>query len=344
MKLYDFDYYLPQNLIAQHPLPVRDASRMLLVDRSAYAYRDLQFVDLPGFLSPGDVVVLNNTRVFPARLSGTKLSGGAQIEVFLIRQLNTLEWEALARPARRLRKGSRLLFGGGRLSAEVKEKRSDGFIKIVFANEGPTEYLIEEIGETPLPPYIRREKGPTAEDRRRYQTVYASALGAIAAPTAGLHLTRRTLAAIGNRGASIVELTLHVGYGTFEPVRVEDVRKHRVRPEWFEITQMAADKINEARSRGSRVLAIGTTTTRALEAAQSHGYLSRTSGLAELTIVPGYDFKIVNALFTNFHLPRSSLLLLVSAFTGRELTLEAYRHAVRACYRFYSYGDSMLII
>ena len=348
MRLSDFDYGLPEELIAQHPEAVRDASRMLVVDRARQSWDDTSFINLPSFLRPTDLIVLNNTRVFPARLTGTREMSGGRVELFLIREIEEdgMIWEVLARPARRLQTGARVRFGGQqRLCAEVLETLNDGRRLVRFACEGDFRSALEEVGQTPLPPYIKRDEGSLDEDRERYQTVYALHRGAIAAPTAGLHFTERIIEEIKARGVEIVELTLHVGYGTFEPVRVDDLSEHRVEPEHCEISLEAAEKINEAKASGQRIIAIGTTTTRALESALDEtGRVTAGTRLARLTITPGYRFRMVDALLTNFHLPRSSLLVLVSAFAGHELVLAAYRHAVEARYRFYSYGDCMLII
>jgi S-adenosylmethionine:tRNA ribosyltransferase-isomerase len=346
MLLSDFDYELPEELIAQHPLEQRDAARMLVVERGNRTWQDSRFAELPSYVRPGDLLVVNNTRVFPARLVGRREPTGGLVELFLVRELEPLVWETLARPARRLPQGSRVSFGDGKLRAEVIELLDDGRRAIRFDCDASLEDAIEELGQTPLPPYIRREAESFDEDRARYQTVYARARGAIAAPTAGLHFTPRVMDELVKRGAEIVEITLHVGYGTFEPVRVEDLSEHAVAPERYEISEAAARAVNEARAAGGRrIISIGTTTTRALESAVDEGGRVRPgASLARLTITPGYGFRVVDALLTNFHLPRSSLLVLVAAFSGHDLALSAYAHAVRARYRFYSYGDCMLII
>jgi S-adenosylmethionine:tRNA ribosyltransferase-isomerase len=345
MLISDFDYELPEELIAQHPLERRDASRMLVVERGARKWHDGRFAELPNYLREGDLLVVNNTRVFPARLHGLREPTGGRVELFLIRERDTNVWEALARPARRLQPGALISFKDTRLKAEVIEALDEGRRILRFHADAPLAELLEEIGETPLPPYIKRDAGALSdEDRERYQTVYAEARGAIAAPTAGLHFTPRIMEEVRARGASITEITLHVGYGTFEPVRVDDLSEHRVAAERFMIRDEVAQLINETRARGGRIIAVGTTTTRALEfAADEEGRISAGSGYAELTITPGYRFRAIDALITNFHLPRSSLLVLVSTFAGRELVLAAYNHAVHARYRFYSYGDCMLI-
>ncbi|HEX8174572.1 MAG TPA: tRNA preQ1(34) S-adenosylmethionine ribosyltransferase-isomerase QueA [Pyrinomonadaceae bacterium] len=345
MLISDFDYELPEELIAQHPLERRDASRMLVVERAARKWHDSLFAELPGYLREGDLLVVNNTRVFPARLRGVREPTGGRVELFLIRERDPNVWEALARPARRLQPGARISFRDARLRAEVTEALDEGRRVLRFHTDAPLADLLEEIGETPLPPYIKRDAGTLSdEDRERYQTVYAEARGAIAAPTAGLHFTPQIMEEVLARGASITEITLHVGYGTFEPVRVEDLSEHRVAAERFLIRDEVAQLINETRARGGRIIAVGTTTTRALEfAADAEGRIKPGSGYAGLTITPGYRFRAIDALITNFHLPRSSLLVLVSTFAGRELMLAAYNHAVQARYRFYSYGDCMLI-
>lgn len=344
MHISDFNYELPEELIAQQPLAERAASRMLVVDRANQSWSDSQFALLPEHLKAGDVLVLNNTRVFPARLEGRRMPSGGTVELLLIREVEANVWEALTRPARRLRKGAQVEFSNSGLQAEVVESLDHGIRLIKFECEQSLDRIIDDLGQTPLPPYIKRPTGAD-DDRERYQTVYASTRGAIAAPTAGLHFTTKVLEEIKHRGIGVAEITLHVGYGTFEPVRVDDISQHRVAPEWSSISKEAAQGINEARSGGGRVVAVGTTTARALESSVTpEGQTGALSGLADLTIVPGHKFRAVDALLTNFHLPRSSLLLLVSAFAGRDLILDAYRHAVKSGYRFYSYGDCMLIL
>lgn len=345
MLISDFDYELPEELIAQHPLEQRDQAHMMVLKRAEQTWHDSRFAELPSYVRAGDVVVVNNTRVFPARLLGTRQPTGGRVELFLIRELEPLVWETLARPARRLRQGTCLNFGDGGLRAEVLELLEEGRRIVRFECDGSFEETLNQLGQTPLPPYIKRDSEELAEDRERYQTVYARHRGAIAAPTAGLHFTARVMDELQARGAQIVEITLHVGYGTFEPVRVEDLAQHAVAPEHSEITEEAADRINAARARGHRLIAVGTTTTRALESAvDESGRIRAGARLAQLTITPGYQFRAVDMLLTNFHLPRSSLLVLVGTFAGHDFTLAAYRHAVQARYRFYSYGDCMLII
>lgn len=344
MQISDFDYELPEDLIAQHPLAERDASRMLIVDRATQSWRDSRFQELLDYLTDKDVLVLNNTRVFPARLRGRRWPSGGSIELLLLREVEDKTWEALTRPGRRLRIGSEIEFEAN-LRAKVIGSHDDGLRTIKFQSSEPLDTVIDKIGEPPLPPYIKRQSGESKGDQDRYQTIYANQRGSIAAPTAGLHFTSSVLKAIQERGVRVVELTLHVGYGTFEPVRVQNIFEHRVAAESFSISDEVAAIINQAHSAGGRIVAVGTTTARALEsAAAAPGQVKAQSGFAALTIFPGYSFQIVDALLTNFHLPRSSLLVLVCAFAGREFMLETYRHAVEERYRVYSYGDCMFIL
>ena len=340
MQLSDFEYDLPETLIAQEPAAAREDSRMLRVDRTSGTFRDDQFSNFAGCLRSDDVLVLNDTRVFPARLIGTS-DTGASVEIFLIDNISDSVWQALARPARRLKTGKRVTFG--ELTGLIRENRGEGHILIEFSCEGDLDDVLDRVGKTPLPPYIKRAD-TSEEDRERYQTVYAKTRGAIAAPTAGLHFTENVLSDIRSRGIEIVTVTLHVGYGTFAPVRVDDLSQHRVLPERYELDRSAAQVLNDARAGGRRIVAVGTTTTRMLEASLAkNSEFTAGSGLADLTITPGYEFKGVGALLTNFHLPQSSLLILVSTFAGHELIMRAYRHAVAERYRFYSYGDCMFI-
>jgi S-adenosylmethionine:tRNA ribosyltransferase-isomerase len=317
---------------------------MLIVDRASQTWRESNFRELPEQLASGDVIVINNTRVFPARLRGRRLPFGGSVELLLARELEPNKWEALARPARRLRVGDQIEFADGVLRARVADALENGMRVIEFETDQHFDDVIDRIGEPPLPPYINRA-GLLDNDRNRYQTVYATERGAIAAPTAGLHFTTGVLASLNARGVQVAEITLHVGYGTFEPVRVADVTKHQVAAERFSINEATAACLNEARANGKRIIAVGTTTARALESAASASReVSEQSGLASLTIIPGYKFRMVDGLLTNFHLPKSSLLMLVSTFAGHELVMAAYRHAVENRYRFYSYGDCMLIL
>ena len=342
MRLDDFDFQLPPEQIAQSPLASRSASRMLVVDRRTGEFRDAKFTGLVGQLGPEDVLVLNNTKVFPARLLG-KLETGAAIELLLIEEIEPRVWEAVARPGKRLAPGKRVEFDE-RMSAVVLEKLESGRVRFLFETDGDLDNEIDRLGRTPLPPYITPKEEKREYDRERYQTVFAAERGAIAAPTAGLHFTDEILGGMRENGTEIIELTLHVGYGTFEPVRVEELSEHRVLPERFSISNDSAARLNSALDTGKRIVAVGTTTTRALESAiRRTGRFSAGASLADLTITPGYEFKAVSALVTNFHLPKSSLLILVSTFGGHELIMRAYRHAVREGYRFYSYGDCMFV-
>jgi S-adenosylmethionine:tRNA ribosyltransferase-isomerase len=342
MLIADFDYDLPEELIAQQPLARRENSRMLVVRRGENAWQDDYFVNFPGFLKKDDVLVLNNTKVFPARLLGEKETK-AKIELFLVREMENQVWETLARPARRLKTGTKIFFGE-KLRAEVLQKTENGHCIVKFESDGDFDEILEETGQTPLPPYIKREDGGFDKDRERYQTVFAKRRGAIAAPTAGLHFTPEVLEKIKDSGVRVVEITLHVGYGTFEPVRVDNLAEHKVMAEEYEISPSAARILNEAKAGGQRIIAIGTTTTRALESSAADGKIQSGRHLADLTITPGYKFKAVDGLLTNFHLPQSSLLVLVSTFAGHQLIMKAYRYAVASQYRFYSYGDCMLIL
>jgi len=338
-------------LIAQHPLAERDRSRMLVIERATGSWRDSSFAELPLLLSPRDVLVVNNTRVFPARLIGRRLvrgGPGAQVEVLLVRRMagEEDEWEVLAKPGRALRQGAVVEFGGGRLRGTVVALLDEGRRRMRFDAVGNFDQIVDDIGNTPLPPYIKRDRTEAPRlDEPEYQTVYAKYRGAIAAPTAGLHFTARVLNELRAGGVGVVEITHHVGYATFQPVRVERVEEHHIEAESYEISAEAASVINTGRQAGGRIIAVGTTTARALEsAAGPTGLIRAERRMTDLFIYPGHRFRAIDALVTNFHLPRSSLLMLVAAFTGRDLALSAYRHAVAARYRFYSYGDCMLII
>jgi S-adenosylmethionine:tRNA ribosyltransferase-isomerase len=344
MDISDFDYELPEKLIAQVPLEERDASRMLVVDRKNHTWCDSDFSTFTQHLRSTDVVVINNTRVIPARLIGRRMPSGGRVEILLVRELGPAVWEALVRPGARLKPGSIVDFDEGKLTGEILDEPGKELRQVKFYCEGSFENILEDIGLTPLPPYIRRALGTSSQDRERYQTIFSRNPGAIAAPTAGLHFTPRMLDQVRER-ARVAEITLHVGYGTFEPVRVSDIRQHSVSDERLQITDAAAQMVNETKKEGGRIIAIGTTTMRALESASTdQGRVLPGDRDAQLTITPGYSFRVADALLTNFHLPRSSLLLLVSAFAGRNLVLDAYRHAVKERYRFYSYGDCMLIL
>lgn len=347
--LDDYDFDLPASLIAQRPAERRDASRMLVVNRAEGTWEDRRFADLPELIQEEDALVLNNTRVIPARLRGTRRPGGGAAEVFLIERLKAGVWRALVRPGRKLREGAVVTVGDGR-SVQIEAVLDDGSRRVrllragrVIASPDAEERFIAVSGQVPLPPYIERDT-PDAVDRERYQTVYATTDGAVAAPTAGLHFTPAVMDRLRTQRTRLVELTLHVGYGTFEPVRASDLRDHEVAPEWIEVTSDAVESIRASREAGGRVVAVGTTSTRALESAATEYGLEPVAGTTNLTVRPGYSFRVVDGLLTNFHLPRSSLLVLVATFGERELILDAYRHAVREEYRFYSYGDCMLIL
>lgn len=343
MQISDLDYELPNELIAQQPLERREGSRMMVVDRARSSFEDRMFSQLPDIIREGDLLVLNNTRVFPARLIGT-LGSGARIEIFLVREIEADIWECLARPGRRLRKGKEIIIADD-LSADVLEKTEDGRVIVRLRGDSLVDDLVDRYGKTPLPPYIKRDEAASDPDRERYQTVFAAKRGAIAAPTAGLHFTPEVLDEIRARGADIAEITLHVGYGTFEPVRAENLSEHTVLPEQSEISEQAAAAITNALDDGRRIIAVGTTTTRTLESCFfKNGAVVAGRHTADITITPGFKFEVVGALLTNFHLPKSSLLLLTSTFGGHELIMRAYRHAVSEKYRFYSYGDCMLIL
>ena len=346
MHISDFDYDLPEELIAQHPLTKRDASRMLVLDRATQMWRDSMFSEFPGYLRAHDVVVLNNTRVFGARLKGRRIPTGGSVELLLLREVETNLWEALCKPARRLQTGDCISFGGDVFQAEISGALSEGRRLIRFDATTGLRDLIDKFGQPPLPPYIKRPPESIDDDRERYQTIYAKHRGAVAAPTAGLHFSPQTFEGIRKRNVAIAEITLHVGYGTFEPVHVTDVTQLRVRPEQFSISEETACTINRRTDFDGRLVAVGTTTTRALESSVSQDgrILPAPLGETEVTIMPGYRFAAVDLLLTNFHLPKSSLLMLVSAFAGREFVLAAYDHAVAEQYRFYSYGDCMLIM
>jgi S-adenosylmethionine:tRNA ribosyltransferase-isomerase len=342
MLVKEFDYHLPAELIARYPAPQRDASRLLLLNRASHQVSEDQFRNIAAHLASGDLLVMNDTRVMPARLFGTRDTGG-KAEVFLVRRTEDAaeRWSCLLRASKKFRDGQLIHLAGG-MKATVCG-RADGESWLVeFAGAEPFDEWLEREGRIPLPPYLQREDD--ADDQERYQTVFSRAPGAVAAPTAGLHFTRELLAELVAKGIRIAYLTLHTGLGTFQPVRVERIEDHRIHTERYSIPAATAEEIRSARTRGNRVVAVGTTTTRTLEyAADGDGNVSAGSGEADIYIVPGYRFKVVDALITNFHLPESTLLMLVSAFAGHEYTLTAYREAVRRGFRFYSYGDAMLI-
>ncbi|MCS6806762.1 MAG: tRNA preQ1(34) S-adenosylmethionine ribosyltransferase-isomerase QueA [Acidobacteriota bacterium] len=346
MDIAAFDFHLPSELIAQEPLPQRDQSRMLILERATGQWRDGHFWQFPTEVEPGTVVVINNTRVFPARLRGRRAGHQGTVEILLLRPTGPAQWEALVRPGRVCRQGVHLEFADGALTACVVGYRTEGRRIIQFdCPADQLDALIDRYGLPPLPPYIRRPAGASSpDDYERYQTIYARHRGAVAAPTAGLHFTEQTFAALAQRGIQVVELTHHVGYATFQPVRVEKVEQHHLDAEEYIISEEAADQINRARRERRTILAVGTTSVRALEsAADPSGMVTAGPGRTSLFIYPGYRFRVVDALLTNFHLPRSTLLMLVCAFASHALVMRAYQHAVEHRYRFYSYGDCMLI-
>jgi S-adenosylmethionine:tRNA ribosyltransferase-isomerase len=340
-----YDYHLPPDRIAQDPAEPRDAARLLVLDRQAGGLRDAHVRDLGAYLGPGDCLVVNDTRVVPARLLGRIEGAEREAEVLLVREVEGGEWEALVRPARRCPTGTALVLADGGARAVVTGLGPFGQRRLRLEAPGTVADLLAAHGLPPLPPYIRRYRKPGGEDWSRYQTVYAARDGAVAAPTAGLHFTPELLRRLEGGGIEIHRVTLHVGPGTFRPVRAVRVDEHRMEAERYEVPEATAEALGRARREGRRVVAVGTTTVRTLEtAARDDGSVVAGAGWTELTIVPGHRFRVVDALLTNFHLPRSSLVLLVSAFAGRERLLDAYRHAIAAGYRFYSYGDAMLIL
>ncbi|MEX2220545.1 MAG: tRNA preQ1(34) S-adenosylmethionine ribosyltransferase-isomerase QueA [Candidatus Rokuibacteriota bacterium] len=339
-----FDYELPEELVAQEPVEPRDASRLLVLDRATGERQDRIFSDLADLLRVGDCVVANRSRVIPARLLGVSEAGGKPVELLLLRPVAETRWEALVQPGRRCRVGVRVELAGGAARARIVGEGAAGARVVEIEGPWPVRELLERHGLPPLPPYIGRHDAPKPEDRERYQTVYARDDGSVAAPTAGLHFTPELLARLASRGVAVHYLTLHVGLGTFRPLRATRVDEHRMEPELIAIPAGTAHAVREAKRERRRVVAVGTTTTRALEwAAREDGELREGAGEADLFIRPGHRFRIVDALITNFHQPRSTLLVLVAAFAGRDLILDAYRHAVAERYRFYSYGDAMLI-
>ena len=345
MKLTDFDYHLPPDRIAQSPLQQRDASRLLVVDRDTCAFHHTQFSQIGEYLPSNTLLVLNDTKVIPARLIGHKIGTGGKIELLLIREKEPDTWKVLAKPRRSLRIGTQVMFGNeNQLIAEVLAKPDDGHCIVRFAYDHNAAFavILAEVGMMPLPPYIRRPAN--AEDKARYQSVYAASEGAIAAPTAGLHFTQALLETLKNSGIEIATLTLHVGPGTFQPVKVENIQTHKMHAEYIHLGDTEARRIRTAQEAGVKIVAIGTTVVRSLETAGATGHVRPYTGYSELFIYPGHQFNVVDALVTNFHLPKSTLLMLVSAFAGRDLIQKAYQAALQHNYRFYSYGDAMLIL
>lgn len=340
MNVKDYDYDLPEELIAQDPLEDRSSSRLMVLDRQTGDVEHRHFTDILEYLHPGDCLVINNTKVIPARLFGVKEDTQAKIEVLLLKRKENDIWETLVKPGKKAKPGTKLVFGDGLLTAEVVDVVEEGNRLIQFHYDGIFEEILDQLGQMPLPPYITHQ----LKDKNRYQTVYAKYDGSAAAPTAGLHFTKELLQKVKDMGVDIAEVTLHVGLGTFRPVKVENVLDHHMHSEFYMVSQEAADKINRAKESGHRVIAVGTTSTRTLEAAaDENGRLHETSGWTEIFIYPGYQFKVIDALITNFHLPQSTLVMLVSALAGREYVLHAYEIAVKERYRFFSFGDAMLI-
>lgn len=340
LNVADFDFDLPELLIAQHPAEPRDSSRLMVVNRSDGRIEHRRFRDLTALLKAGDVLVINNTRVIPARLIGEKEGSGTKIEVLLLKRIELNVWEVLLKPGRRLKVGQRLNFGNGILQAELLAVLENGNRRIKFIYSGVFETILDELGQMPLPPYITAQ----LEDQERYQTVYAKERGSVAAPTAGLHFTAELIDALRQKGVEIVEILLHVGLGTFRPVKAENIQEHNMHSEYYRVDLAAAEGINRAKLEGRRVIAVGTTAARTLESVgNDQGMVASGEGWTDIFIYPGYSFKVVNALLTNFHIPKSTLLMLVSALAGRELILKAYNSAVEEQYRFYSFGDAMFI-
>ena len=341
MKTSDFYYELPQELIAQTPIEKRDASRLMTLDRATGEIGHHHFYELPNFLRPGDCLILNDSRVLPARLLGQRLPGGGACEVLLLTDKGDGVWECLVRPGRKMRTGAQLRFGNGELTAEVISEIEGGNRLVKFHYEGIFLEVLEQLGKMPLPPYIKEE----LQDRERYQTVYSKVLGSAAAPTAGLHFTPELLDTIRAKGVSVGYVTLHVGLGTFRPVKEEEITEHEMHSEFCTVPQETAELINRTKANGGRVICVGTTSCRTLESwAAENGHMEAKSGWTSIYIYPGYRFKVMDGLVTNFHLPESTLIMLVSAFAGREHVLAAYEEAVRERYRFFSFGDAMLIL
>lgn len=342
LKLSDFEFQLPQQFVAQYPLKERTESRMMVLNRRNREVAHRKFKDIGEYIKPGDCLVINNTRVFPARLIGTKDKTGAKVEVFLLRNLENGIWEVMVKPARKVRLGNKIVFNNDFTCDIIDNTVSGGRIIEVHCNGNFFEVL-EEVGQMPLPPYIKRSPEPV--DREFYQTVYAERLGAVAAPTAGLHFTEELLMQLQEKGIKIVPLTLHVGLGTFKPVQVDDISRHQMHSEYYELEEETSEIINKTRESGKSVISVGTTSARVLETVTDrNGYVRAGRGWTDKFIYPPYQFRAVDALMTNFHLPQSTLLMLTSAFAGHEFIMEAYRIAIKETYRFFSYGDGMLIL
>ena len=340
MKTSDFYFDLPEELIAQDPLEDRTSSRLLVLDKETGKIEHHVFRDILDMVGPGDCMVLNNTKVIPARLYGSKEDTGAGIEILLLKRLEKDLWECLVKPGKKCKPGARIIFGDGRLKAEIKETKEDGNRLISFEYEGIWEEVLDALGEMPLPPYITHK----LQDKNRYQTVYAKYEGSAAAPTAGLHFTRDLLEQIEEKGVKIAYVTLHVVLGTFRPVKVDDVTNHHMHSEYYEVTEETARIVNETKAKGGRIICVGTTSCRTVESASTEdGVLHAGCGNTEIFIYPGYKFKILDALITNFHLPESTLVMLVSALAGKDQVLNAYEEAIKERYRFFSFGDAMFV-
>lgn len=339
MKTADFYYDLPKELIAQDPLTDRSSSKLMVVNKTSNEIVSRSFTDIKSYLKKGDCLVLNDTKVIPARLLGQKVDTGASVEIFLLKRLSDNVWETLVRPGKKLRTGARVTFGDGRLQCEIIKVCDDGNRHVKFEYDGIFEEILDELGQMPLPPYITHE----LVDRDRYQTVYAKNQGSAAAPTAGLHFTKELLKDISDMGVNIAYVTLHVGLGTFRPVKVLDVNEHKMHSEWYQVDEKAADIINNTKANGGRVICVGTTSCRTIESAAQNGVVVARSGDTDIFIYPGYKFEVLDGLITNFHLPESTLLMLVSALAGKELIMSAYEQAISESYRFFSFGDAMFI-
>lgn len=341
MLLSDYDYYLPEELIAQDPLEKRSDSRMMVLDRETGEFTHKHFYDLLDYLEEGDCLVINNTKVIPARLLGARENTGGKVELLLLNRKTDTDWETLVKPGKKARVGDVIDFGEGLLKAEVIDVLPDGNRIVRFHFEGIFEEILDKLGEMPIPPYIHHQ----LKERERYNTVYAKYDGSAAAPTAGLHFTQELLQKVKDKGVDIAEVTLHVGLGTFRPVKEENVLEHEMHSEYYQVTEEAAEKINKAKRNGHRVFSVGTTSTRTIETvAEADGTMKAASGWTQIFIYPGYKFKVIDGLITNFHLPKSTLIMLVSALAGREHVLNAYEEAVREKYRFFSFGDAMLLL
>ncbi|MBQ3114958.1 MAG: tRNA preQ1(34) S-adenosylmethionine ribosyltransferase-isomerase QueA [Clostridia bacterium] len=340
MKLSEFDYQLPQELIAQKPLQQRDSSRMLVMDKKTGELSHRHFYDILEYLNEGDCLILNDSRVIPARLFGVREDTGSPIEFLLLSRKETDVWEVILKPGKKAKVGKRFVFGEGKLKAEVIDIVNDGNRLVRFEYEGLYENIIDEIGEMPLPPYIKEK----LKDKERYQTVYSKVDGSSAAPTAGLHFTQDLLEKAKQKGVNVGFVTLHVGLGTFRPVKADVVENHKMHSEFYELTQKTADLINATKKNGNKVVAVGTTTCRTLETVAQQGELKASTGWTDIFIYPPFDFKVIDRLITNFHLPQSTLLMLISAFAGKENVFKAYNEAIKEKYRFFSFGDAMFIM